>query len=249
MDSKTAICAQNITKHFKTQKKQTYEKGIFTALDDITLSIAKGECVVIGGANGSGKTVLMLILAGLLPPSKGKVWGSKDVGLVFQDADTQILGETPLEDVCVGLENKKTKKNEREAKAKELLKIVGLEEKNDFPARSLSGGEKRRLATAGILAMNKDIIIFDEPFANLDFNGVRQTIELLQNLKNEKRTILILTHELEKCLALATRFIVLYKGRMVFDGNPQEGLNEPLESWGIRNPIQSYKNLQDLIWK
>ena len=102
------------------------------------------------------------------------------------------------------------------------MEQVGLAEKAHFPARSLSGGEKRRLATAGILALERDLIIFDEPFANLDYPGVQQVNKLLLQLHQEGKTIVVLTHELEKCLGLATRFMVLYRGQLVFDGSPQE---------------------------
>ncbi|HBG36648.1 MAG TPA: ABC transporter ATP-binding protein, partial [Treponema sp.] len=130
-------------------------------------------------------------------------------------------------------------------KVHESLQWTSLLEKKDFSSRLLSGGEKRRLALAGILALDSDIFIFDEPFANLDWPSVRQVCELLEKLKKEGKTILVLTHELEKILAYANRFIILSQGRAVFDGSVEEGLSEQmltkLENWGIRNPLQSYK--------
>lgn len=248
MSRAEAVTLQNVTKNFRMQKGKNCEEGFFTVLNDISFRILQGECIVIGGANGSGKTILMSIIAGLVKPSSGKVIRHKDVGLVFQDADTQLLGETPLEDVCVGLMNKKMSKQESVRRAEKALEAVSLLEKADFPARSLSGGEKRRLASAGITALNREIIIFDEPFANLDFDGVRQVVSLIKTLKEEEKTVLILTHELEKCLALADRLIVLHKGKVMFDGTPQAGLEQKLEEWGIRNPLQAYKCLDDLVW-
>ena len=86
-------------------------------------------------------------------------------------------------------------------------------------------------------------------FANLDYNGIKQVNALIKSLKKDGKTVIILTHELEKCLGLAERLIVLYKGQLVFDGSAEDGLKEPLENWVIRNPIQTYKKLQDLIWE
>lgn len=112
----------------------------------------------------------------------------------------------------------------------------------------MSGGEKRRLAVAGILAMNRSLIIFDEPFANLDWPGVKTVCSILKQLKDEGKTVIVLTHELEKIIGMADRFIVLDKGKIRFDGTPQEGLSQPLEDWSIRNPLFSYRSLEDLIW-
>ena len=96
--------------------------------------------------------------------------------------------------------------------------------------------------------MDLPVIILDEPYANLDYTGVKQVNALLQKLKEKGKTIILLTHEIEKCLAMAQKFIVLYKGEKVFDGKPEEALGENLEKWNIRNPFNSYKSLEDLIW-
>ena len=122
-------------------------------------------------------------------------------------------------------------------------------DKKDFPARFLSGGEKRRLAIACMLSMNLPIIVLDEPYANLDYSGVKQVNKLIKELKKDGKTIIILTHELEKCLGLADRFVVLFRGKKVFDGLPSDGLKEDLEKWNIRNPFTSYKKISDLIWE
>ena len=128
------------------------------------------------------------------------------------------------------------------------LEKTGLTAKADFPARFLSGGEKRRLAVACMIAMDLNIIIMDEPYANLDFGGVRQVNELIKSLKKQGRTVIILSHEIEKCLGLADQFVVLFRGEKVFDGKPAAGLKQNLEQWNIRNPLVSYKNVKDLIW-
>lgn len=218
------------------------------ALQNLNLELEKESFTVICGANGSGKSVLMNIIANLMEVSDGEVFTSSKVGLVFQDSSLQILGDTPREDVAVGPRNLKFDKNKISQIVEESLKKVSLLDKADFPCDFLSGGEKRRLAVASILAMNRDIIIFDEPYANLDFPGVKEVNSLLQYLKSQKKTIILLTHELEKCLALANHFVVLYKGEKVFDGNPNQALKLSLENWGIKNPLSSYSSLENLVW-
>lgn len=226
----------------------------FQALKNISFDIYKSDFIVIAGANGSGKTVLMHIIAGLEKASNGKLlfFEKLAIGLVFQEADSQILGETVYEDVAFGPKNRNLSKAEIEKKVHESLEWTSLLEKKDFSSRLLSGGEKRRLALAGILALDSDIFIFDEPFANLDWPSARQVCALFKKLKKEGKTILVLTHELEKILAYANRFIILDKGEKVFDGTVDEGLSEKmltkLEGWGIRNPLQSYKTKEDLHW-
>ena len=96
--------------------------------------------------------------------------------------------------------------------------------------------------------MDLPIVIFDEPYANLDFGGVKQVNALIKKLHEQKKTIVILSHELEKCLGLADRFIVLFRGDKVFDGTPLDGLKEDLEQWNIRNPLVSYNSAEDLVW-
>ena len=240
------ITVDNITKTFSnpdiTENKKIY------ALKNISFTVKEGECLIIGGANGSGKSLLMSIIAGLIKPTSGKIYTKEKVGLIFQEAETQILGETAIEDVMVGISKKKFSKEQRKEKALQVLQEVALFEKSLFPARTLSGGEKRKLAVASILAMETSTFIFDEPYANLDYKGIQQVNNLIKELKKKKCTIIILTHELEKCLALASRFIVLYKGEKVFDGLPSQGLNQDLEVWNIRNPIQSYTKIEDLLW-
>ncbi len=219
------------------------------ALLDISFSVEKGSVTIVGGANGSGKSVLMLLISSLMKPSAGKITVASKPGLVFQDAATQILGDTAREDVSVGPKNLKMSKKEIPLLVENALKSVALLEKADFPAEFLSGGEKRRLAVASILAMKRDIIIFDEPYANLDYPGVVDVNKLISALHGEGKTVILLTHELEKCLGLADHFLILQKGRLVFDGSPDEAVKLPLEQWAIRNPITKYESVKDLIWR
>lgn len=242
------IKIQNVSKSFKT-----YD-SVKLALKDVSLEIPDGQCVVIGGENGSGKSVLMSIISGLEDSFSGQVEcldaaGNKvRAGLVFQDAETQILGETPKEDIAFGPKNLGWKQEQVDKDVALALEKTGLTEKADFPARFLSGGEKRRLAVACMIAMNLPIIILDEPYANLDYVGVKQVNALIRQLKDEGKTVLILSHEIEKCLGLADKFVVLFRGEKVFEGSAEEGLQQDLEQWNIRNPLVSYKGVQDLVW-
>ena len=192
----------------------------------------------------------MAIIAGLEEPSGGSVKTAGKTGLVFQEPDSQILGETPREDVAFGPRNMGFSKEEIRARTQAALAETGLSDRADFPARSLSGGEKRRLAAAGVLAMDARIIIFDEPYANMDFSGVVQVNALVQKLIADGKTVVILTHEIEKCLALADRFIVLFKGKKVFDGTASQALSRNLEEWGIHHPLRNpARELGDLLWQ
>lgn len=217
------------------------------ALKEISFSLQQGDFCIVGGANGSGKSVLMSLIAKLEKPTSGKIT-SQYAGLVFQEADSQILGETPLEDVCYSLTNIGLKPAAAKEKAIKLLVKVGLEEKSQANARTLSGGEKRRLAVASVLALEPEIIIFDEPFANLDWISVKQLCNLLLELKNQGKTIILLTHEIEKILGIANKLIILHKGKLVFDGTPEMGIKENLEQFGIKNPLTEYKKIGDLFW-
>lgn len=240
------IEVKNICKSFQLFNNKHF------ALKNVSFQLDTNSCTLICGENGSGKSLLMSIIAGLEKADSGSILFSdninKKVGLVFQEAETQILGETPREDISFGPKNLGWSKDKIQIAVDNALKNTGLINKADFPARFLSGGEKRRLAVACMIAMNLDTIIFDEPYANLDFTGVHQVNELIKNLKSQGKTIIILTHEIEKCLGLTNKFIVLFRGEKVFDGTPKDGLLQNLETWNIKNPRTSYDKLKDFIW-
>jgi biotin transport system ATP-binding protein len=238
---------------------KTFPSG-HTALSGIDLEIEAGRCLVISGANGSGKTVLIKIITGLLDASSGEVFfrgrplaeaqGSlrREVGIVFQDADAQIIGETVAEDTAVGPKNLRLPAAIVAERVTAALRAAGLEGKADFPARSLSGGEKRRLAVAGILAMGGETIIMDEPFANLDWPGVRGVLEIIVELKRDGKTVIILTHELEKTLALADRLVIVCGGKIVLDGAPEAVLDSLEPEYGVRDPRRVYRVVGDCLW-
>ena len=258
---------KNISKIFPAATDAAGES--FTALDGINLDISEGECLMIAGSNGSGKTLLMRIIAGLTEPGSGDVFfrgmplfgkkqrGAKrdaekilrrELGLVFQDPDAQIVGETVFEDVLFGPENLGLKAADAKAAAEQALAFMGLSEKRDNSPRRLSGGEKRRLAIAGVLAMGCSAIIMDEPFANLDWPGVVQALSAIAELKNSGKTLVVLTHELEKSLALADRLIIIHKGKIRADGIPSEVLDNINDEWGVRDPRRNYSGVKDCSW-
>jgi biotin transport system ATP-binding protein len=230
------------------------------ALSGVSLEIREGEFLLISGANGSGKTILMLILAGLMDPDAGDllfrgrplptVMGElrRHLGLVFQDADAQLVGETVAEDIAFGPKNLGLSKAEVEERVQNALAALALEPKRDRPPRNLSGGEKRRLAVAGILAMGCQTIIMDEPFANLDWPGVIQVLEIIRQLKQEGKTVILLTHELEKVLAFADRLVILDRGIIREDGKPAEVLDRLKDAYGVRDPRKSYGTVADCTW-
>jgi len=234
--------------------------GNYEALCGVDLDIYEGETTLIAGANGSGKTLLMKILTGLLEPDEGEILFKgkpvrecmkllrRSVGLVFQDPDTQILGETVEEDIRFGPENLKLNSAEIEKRLEETLTSLDLKEKRYFPSRHLSGGEKRRLAAAGVLAMGCDTIIMDEPFANLDWPGVVQVLKIISTLKQEEKTVIILTHELEKVLAFADRLVIISHGKVRDQGESEAVLNRLDPAWGVRDPRKTYRNAADCTW-
>ena len=233
-----------------TNIEKTFPGADKAALAAVSIELEAGSTTLITGANGSGKSLLMHIIAGLESADSGSVEVTGRTGLVFQEADSQILGETPREDIAFGPRNLGLKHSELEQRVNAALAAAGLEDKANYPARTLSGGEKRRLAVAGVLAMDAEIIIFDEPYANLDYPGVVQVNQLLETLHEQHKTIIILTHEIEKCAALAQKIIVLHQGTKIFEGSIAAAFAEPLETWGVRNPLnQRQTNIEDLVWR
>jgi biotin transport system ATP-binding protein len=249
----TALHLVSVTKRFRVVedraedcKNSQIENGFFYALKDITFDIEKKSCTIIAGANGSGKSILMSIIAGLDEVTSGTVETNGTVGLVFQDAESQILGESAREDIAIGVRSKI--KSERNFIVEKALKDTDLSDKADFPSHFLSGGEKRRLSIAGVLAIDADILIFDEPYAALDYPSVIEINKIILELKSKDKTIIILSHELEKCLALCNKFIVLEHGKIVFNSGGEDALAQDLTKWDIHNPLAQTKNFKDLVW-
>ncbi len=214
---------------------------------------------MIAGTNGSGKTVLIRHFNGLLLPTKGKVllegqtitndltYVRKKIGLIFQNSDSQIVGQTVAEDVAFGPENLCLPRGEINKRVRESLEAVGLTALANQQPHTLSGGQKRKLAVAGILAMQPKIIVFDEPFTGLDYPGVLQVLNQIVWLHKKGHTIVLISHELEKVLAHATRMIIMDRGRIVKDGTPEQLIVE-VESYGIRRPYGENRRIETLTW-
>src|SRR5579884_3011263 len=203
-----------------------YEDGT-KALDGVSFYLFPGETVALFGANGSGKTTFALHLNGLLQ-GKGEVHVcgmriGKDtlpavrskVGMVFQESDEQLFMPSVLEDVAFGPLNLGMARVDALVKATWALREVGMEHALDKAPYHLSAGEKKRVALAGVLAMNPEILVLDEPTTYLDPPGQRSLVELLRKLPQAK---LIATHDVPFAMALATRAVFFEKGKLVADG-------------------------------
>jgi biotin transport system ATP-binding protein len=228
-------------------------------LDGIDLSVKKGEFVVIAGRNGSGKTTLLRHLNALLLPTSGTVRidgvSIQDdpvrargiVGMVFQDPDSQIVCETVREDVAFGPENLCLERDEIEKRVSEALKVTGLSGLADAESHILSGGEKRRLAIAGVLAMMPEVLVFDEPFSNLDYPGTKDVLMQIIELHRAGRTVLVTTHDIEKIIAHAGRLLIMDKGKIARDGLPGKIISG-VDAFGVREPHFSSMGFERASW-
>jgi len=229
------------------------------ALKGINLTIPKGQFLLVCGPNGSGKTTLIRLICGLMKPSEGSISinGFRGphvqqevrslVGMVFQDADSQIVGETVKEDVSFGPENLKLSQGEIDRRVHWALQTMGLQNLSEKPCYLLSGGEKRRLAIAGVLAMRPEIILFDEPFSNLDYSGIQETLRHMIRLHKEGHTLVVTTHDVEKVIAHVDRIAILYQGELKLSGSPEEMVPE-LSRFGVRPPCYALFGKESISW-
>lgn len=229
------------------------------AIEDISLTIEKGEFIAIVGHTGSGKSTLIQHFNGLLKATEGTyyfdgedVYGEKynrkflrgKVGMTFQYPEHQLFEVNVLKDVCFGPKNMGMSETEAEKAAKEALEAVGVKEKYyEKSPFELSGGQKRRVAIAGVLAMNPEYLILDEPTAGLDPVGKHEILNLLKKLHEEKNmTIILVTHSMEDAAEYAKRLLVMNHGHLVYDGTPKEVFQKraELESMGLSAPETTY---------
>lgn len=215
-------------------KGTSFEKR---ALNNINLSIKENEFIGLIGHTGSGKSTLIQTFNGLLAPTEGKVtWNGKDiyekgfnrrefrshVGIVFQYPEYQLFETTVLKDVCFGPKNLGISEEESKRKAEEALRLVGLDEKYwQHSPFELSGGQKRRAAIAGVLAMEPEILILDEPTAGLDPKGRDEILGVIKKLNEEKETTIILvSHSMDDVAEYVDRIIVINDGDIMYDDTP-----------------------------
>ena len=236
----------------------TYQPGSpfqATAIEDVSLTISSGEFLALIGHTGSGKSTLAQHLNGLLLPTSGKVFidgrdihekgfDKKDirkaVGLVFQYPEHQLFEETVARDVAFGPKNMGLGKDEIDERVREALESVGLPydqfaEKSPF---ELSGGQMRRAAMAGVLAMRPEILVLDEPAAGLDPQSREDMLSLIAALHEKGRTIVMISHAMDDVARFATRAIVMEKGKIAMEGAPEEIFThaEKLQQMGLDVP-------------
>lgn len=243
------IEAKNIT-HIYEQDQQV------TALDDVDLAIKEGEFIGLVGHTGSGKSTLVQLFNGLIKPTRGEVFVEeknisdgdvplKDIrqkiGLVFQYPEHQLFEESVYEDVAFGPRNLGLAEEQVEERVRESLSLVGLDFE-DFQKRSpfnLSGGQQRRVAIAGVLAMKPRVLILDEPSAGLDPVGRERLLDLLKYLHQKYgMTVILISHRMEEIARLATRVVVMNEGKIVLNGSPEQVYShrEQLQELGLDLP-------------
>ena len=249
----------------------TYSKGTpfeRLALNDVSLEISKGEIVAIIGHTGSGKSTLVQHLNGLLKPDKGSAsidgiditakgaeakTARQQVGMVFQYPEHQLFAETVFEDIAFGPRNKGFAEDEVEKQVREAMAFVGLDY-DTYAQRSpfqLSGGQMRRVAIAGVVAMNPDYLVLDEPSAGLDPRSRNAVFKEIMSLhKSRGIAIVLVTHSMEEAVKYADRLLVINAGKVLFDGTPADIFKQhadELVKVGVDVP-QVYK-LADLLRK
>ena len=226
-----------------------------TALSDVSFTVNEGEYIGLIGHTGSGKSTLVQLLDGLIKPTEGGIYyngeniGDDDfdmknyrskVGLVFQYPEHQLFEEDVFTDVCFGPKNLGLEQKEVQLRAYSALKQVGICDEDFYQSPfDLSGGEKRRVAIAGVLAMKPEVLILDEPTAGLDPMGRHEILELISKLhREEKITIILVSHSMDDVAKYADRLLVMDHSRLILDDTPRNvfSYGEVLEEKGLAIP-------------
>jgi cobalt/nickel transport system ATP-binding protein len=246
-------------------KDITYEYPDGTkALDKVNFNVDGGKIVALLGPNGAGKSTLFLHFNGILSPSTGSViidgvtveYNKKDlmqirqkVGIVFQNPDDQLFAPTVLEDVAFGPMNMGLPKEEVEIRVKEALLRVGMEGFEKKPPHHLSGGQKKRVAIAGILAMKPKIMVLDEPTSGLDPKGASQILRLLYKLNHEGITIVISTHDVDLVPLYASKVYIISKGKIIQEGTASEVFEDVKTIRGANLRLPRIAHLMEILEK
>ena len=249
-----SLVLENVT--YRYSQGTAYE---ITALNHVNLSIGDGEFIGIIGHTGSGKSTLVQHLNGLLKATEGAIYFNGEniyqekydlrslrtqVGMVFQYPEHQLFEATVLEDVCFGPKNQGLSKEEQQERAKEALRSVGLDEscygKSPF---ELSGGQKRRAAIAGVIAMKPSVLILDEPTAGLDPRGRDEILHLVADMhRSYGCTVILVAHSMEDVANYVDRIVVMNDGEVLYDGTPRQVFRhyQELEEIGLAAPQVTY---------
>jgi len=246
-------------------KNVTYEYPDGTkALEDVNFNAEEGKIVALLGPNGAGKSTLFLHFNGILRPTKGSLvvdgeslnYEKKDllkirqkVGIVFQNPDDQLFAPTVLEDVAFGPMNMGLSNEEVEYRVKEALTRVGMEGYEKKAPHHLSGGQKKRVAIAGILAMKPKIMVLDEPTSGLDPKGASQILKLLYQLNSEGMTIVISTHDVDLVPIYASKVYIISQGKIIKEGNPQEVFEDVDTIRGANLRLPRIAHLMEILKK
>ena len=226
----------------------------YQALKGVSLKIERGDMVALLGKNGAGKSTLFLHLNGIYQPDEGSVYIDGEelkydkksllkfrqkVGIVFQNPDDQIFAPTVEEDVAFGPLNLGLSMEEVQDRVEDALERVGMTGYEKTAPHHLSGGQKKRVAIAGILAMKPELMVLDEPTAGLDPQGVTNLTKLLKELNDEGITIVISTHEVDLVPDYANKAFVMVDGQLIAEGTPKEIFSQPniLEQANLKVPI------------
>lgn len=204
------------------------------ALKNVSVDFFSGEKIAVIGANGAGKSTFFLNLNGVLSPDCGEIFFRgekigkknlntlrKNVGIVFQDAESQIIASTVFAEVSFGPVNMRLPKNETLTRTERAMEYMNITELRDRPPHYLSGGEKKRVSIADIIAMTPEIIIFDEPTEGLDPLNAQMLEEALSKLSAEGKTLILSTHNVDFAYRWAERIIVFNKGEIIADSEPE----------------------------
>jgi cobalt/nickel transport system ATP-binding protein len=232
------------------------------ALDGLSLCISASKKIGIVGPNGAGKTTLFLMFNGVLRPDSGQLlFGGekiryrkeeiKDlrsrVGLVFQDAATQLFSSTVFQELSFGPLNLDLPEESVRSRVEEVLRGLSIADLRDKPTHFLSGGEKKKVAIASVLTMRPDVIVFDEPYANVDPKSARQLGEIIERLNVEGKTIVISTHDVNMIYPWADYIYVMNRGRLLGEGTPRKVFTDPtlIERAHLEKPwiVETYEKM------
>jgi cobalt import ATP-binding protein cbiO 2 len=261
---------------FKDVSFKYYNSSNFV-FEHLSFIVEDSSMLAILGHNGSGKSTIAKLVVGLLSPTSGTIFIDgielnensvdelrKKMGIIFQNPDNQFVGVTVRDDIAFGLENHLVERKEMNELINKYATLVGMEEFLDANPENLSGGQKQRVAIAGAMAMNTDLLIFDESTSMLDPKGTKEINQMIYNLRNNfNKTIITITHNLEEAI-YASHVIVLHDGKIVLSGTPSEVLKEKdtLEASGLKlldgmdiflnlekKDLKNKKEIMDALWE